>query len=161
MSRKDILAAGGHKATFAGGVGENDIFRNVAPEEENTPVVVPEVVKPVEPKKRFIPLENVLLVRRAESKLNSSIVITEGMEKEAPAEGTVIAAGLNKVGLSQGDYIVFGKYAGAEFRLNGETLLLMGVDEVKGTLIDAEPAQILPEETGGWEVSACSAIGKA
>jgi hypothetical protein len=29
---------------------------------------------------------------------------------------------------------VFGKYAGAEFKLNGEVLLLMEASEVKGTI---------------------------
>lgn len=157
--RKDILAAGGHKATYgvSGHAGDEIILKNVAPEEERNDAV-PEMVKVSAPKKRFIPLENVLLVRRAEAQSLSGILITETMEQEQPAEGTILAAGANEVGLRQGDYIVFGKYAGAQFKLNGEVLLLMNVDEVKGKLEDSVPE--VPRDHD-WAVPPCSAIGRA
>ena len=40
MARKDLLAAGKKSATFAGGSGEGDIFRNVSKEERVDPVIV-------------------------------------------------------------------------------------------------------------------------
>src|SRR5581483_1075656 len=155
--RRDTLAAGARKAQFtvADAKSSDPIeLKNVAPEEENVPVAVPEVAKVEAPRKIFRPLRGVLLVKRTEATLGNGIIITEAMEKEQPAEGTVLAAGPNDEGIHAGDYIVFGKYAGAEFRLNGETLLLMNADEVKGTLTDYQPV-------GEWNLPPCSAIGRA
>lgn len=155
--RRDTLAAGARKAQFSVGTASADEsieLKNVAPEGEDVPVTVPEEVKVEAPKKIFKPLRGVLLVKRTEATLGNGIIITEAMEKEQPAEGTVLAAGPNEWGIHQGDYVVFGKYAGAEFRLNGETLLLMDADEVKGTLTDYVP-------TLDWAVSPCSSIGRA
>ena len=140
MKRKDILASGtARSATFMGGSGENDIFRNVAPEgsrDESIPDIEP--VKVV--RKKFVPTEGVLLVRRDEARSASGILITETMEKEQPAEGIVLEVGFGS-GFEVGQHIVFGKYAGAEFKLNGETLLLMNEDEVKGFIIDESPVE--------------------
>lgn len=144
--RKDVLAAGARSATFNGGIGDNDIFRNVAPEgsrDEEIPVVESTPV----PRKKFIPTAGVLLVRRDEARSASSILITETMEKEQPAEGTVLEAGPD-VTIAVGSHIVFGKYAGAEFRLNGETLLLMDATEVKGTIVDETPLDQLSKFAG-------------
>lgn len=158
--RRDILAAGGKKATFAGGIGgenDGDIFRNVAKDE--APIIVPVIEKKKEPKKIFKPLAGVLLVRRTESQIGNGIIITETMEKEQPAEGTVLAAGANEQGIFPGNYIVFGKYAGAEFRLNGETLLLMNADEVKGILEDEPEPE--PPQQNDWTPQGCTSIGRA
>jgi chaperonin GroES len=135
MKRKDVLAAGGKSATFMGGVGDNDALRNVAPEGTRN-----EEVAPIEPektiRKRFIPTAGVLLVRRDEAKSASKIIVTETMEKEQPAEGIVLEIGTGCGDLRSGDNVVFGKYAGAQFKLNGEMLLLMEASEVKGTIVD-------------------------
>lgn len=136
MKRKDMLAAGARSATFNGGVGENDIFRNVAPEgsrDESVPVVESTSIA----RKRFIPTAGVLLVKRAEAEAISKLVITDTMEKERPAEGIVLEVG-PKVDIEVGAHIVFGKYAGTEFKLNGELLLLMEKDDIKGTIVDEE-----------------------
>jgi len=158
--RRDTLAAGARKAQFSVGsasVDEPIELKNVAPEEENVPVVVPEVTKVEQPKKIFRPLAGVLLVRRTEVELGHGVIITETMEQERPAEGLVLAAGPNDEGVHQGDYIVFGKYAGAEFRLNGETLLLMNSDEARGILEDAPTVQTDQD----WTPNGCTAIGRA
>ena len=133
--RKDVLASGGRRATFAGGSGEGDIYRNLSSEPRDESI--PEVTPVVTARKKFIPLKGTLLVRRAEAISPSGIIITETMEQEQPAEGEILEMhpGLD-AGLLVGDHIVFGKYAGTEFRLNGEVLLLMDVDEVKGIVIE-------------------------
>jgi chaperonin GroES len=135
--RKDLLAAGQRSAKFAGGVGENDIFRNAmsvedaaAADAEMAKIVIE---KQTTPKKKFIPTEEIMLVRRIEA---STSFLTEGIvEKEKPAEGIVLEKGKH-VPFSIGDYLVFGKYSGTEFKLNGEILILLKVDEVQGTLVD-------------------------
>ena len=160
--RRDTLAAGARKAQFSAGsasVNEPIELKNVAPEDEVPEVLTPqEPVAPAAPKKIFKPLAGVLLVRRTEAQLGNGIIITETMEKDQPAEGTVLAAGPNEQDIHQGDYIVFGKYAGAEFRLNGETLLLMDATEVKGTLTDYVEE---PPQQNDWTPQGCTSIGRA
>jgi chaperonin GroES len=135
--RKDLLAAGQRSAKFAGGVGENDIFRNAMSVEDAAAAdaEMAEITfeKQVAPKKKFIPTEEIMLVRRIEL---ATSFLTEGIvEKEKPAEGIVLERGKN-VPFSIGDHLVFGKYSGTEFKLNGEILILLKVDEVQGTLVD-------------------------
>jgi chaperonin GroES len=89
--------------------------------------------KKSQPNKKFIPTEEIMLVRRIEL---ATSFLTEGIvEKEKPAEGIVLERGKN-VPFSVGDHLVFGKYSGTEFKLNGEILILLEVGEVKGTLVD-------------------------
>lgn len=153
--RKDTLAAGARSAKFAGGVGENDIFRNVSKEEKTDTVVA--VEEKIVVRKKFIPLEGVILVRRQEIE-KSSVLITDTMEQEKPAEGTIVERG-PKVPLEVGTQVVFGKYAGAEFRLNGETLLLMKVEDILGSVEDEKPSYLDQPET--WQgVGGCT-IGRA
>jgi chaperonin GroES len=138
--RKDQLAAGARTAKFAvGGTAvpgaEDDIFRNVAPEgtRDESEIVVEHapVVKQI-----FRPLGTTVLVRRKTVAEMSTIIIDEGMEKEKPAEGTIIAIGKKVLDVHPGEKVVFGKYAGTEFKLNGEVLLIMDVDDIKGTVED-------------------------
>lgn len=138
MPRKDLLAAGQRSAKFAGGVGEGDIYRNLSKEtREKDPVFAAPAPAP---RKRFRPLKGVLLVRRVEADASSStIFIPDTVSKEVPAEGFVLEAG-DDTPVSYGDRIVFGKYAGTEFRLNDETLLLMRSEDVLGS-IEAEQVE--------------------
>lgn len=134
--RKDILAAGARRATFAGGIGENDALRNAAPE-GSFDTTIPDMDVEKTPRKKFIPADGVLLVRRMEAQVFKRIV-TDTMEKEQPAEGIILERG-SGANYLVGSHIVFGKYSGAEFKLNGETLLLMDAKEVKGSLVDEKP----------------------
>jgi len=141
MSRKDMLAAGARKATFAGGSGDSDIFRNVAKDESEPESIQIEqpVVKAV-PRKKFLPANDTLLVRRSVVE-KSSVLITDTMEQEAPAEGFVLEAGPN-TDYPVGSHVVFGKYSGTEFKLNGEVLLLMPNGDITGTLVDETEIEI-------------------
>jgi chaperonin GroES len=138
--RKDQLAAGARSARFAvGGTAvpgaEDDIFRNVAPEgsrdESEITVEHAPVIKQI-----FRPLGTTLLVRRKTVADESAIINTEAMEKEKPAEGTVIVIGKKVLDVSPGDRVIFGKYSGTEFKLNGEVLLIMNEEDIKGTIED-------------------------
>lgn len=144
MKRKDMLAAGARSATFIGGVGETDYGRNLSsePKDESLPVVEPIKIA----HKKFIPIAGTLLVRRAEAPEASKLIDTSEMEKEQPSEGIVLAVGCDtkKSGIDVGAQVVFGKYAGTQFKLNGEVLLLMELADIKGFLIDDEPALAMP-----------------
>lgn len=149
MAKRDALAQGARKATYAvsdkAQVGAEVEIKNVMSEgdriaaEQEAAELQQKLaeVKPIE-RKRFIPLGATILVRRAQATDPTGILLTESLEKDAPAEGTVLEVGPEVESLHVNDYIVFGKYAGAEFRLNGEVLLLMESNEVKGTLVPEE-----------------------
>ena len=146
--RKDQLAAGARTAKFAvGGTAvpgaDDNIFRNVMSEEEAA-VLDAAVLTPVEHtpvvKKVFKPRGTTLFVRRVTVEELSSLIITDPMEKDKPAEGFVIAIGKGTaekpIDVNIGDHVVFGKYSGTEFKLNGEVLLIMDIDDIKGTIED-------------------------
>ena len=145
--RKDQLAAGARTAKFAvGGTAvpgaSDDIFRNVAPEGSRDTSEVKVEHAPVV-KQIFRPLGTTLLVRRKTVAEMSTIIIDEAMEKEQPSEGTIIAVGKKVLDVHPGEKVVFGKYAGSEFKLNGEILLIMDIEDIKGTV----EAESYPVET--------------
>jgi co-chaperonin GroES (HSP10) len=137
MPRKDVLAAGQRSAQFVGGVGDGVDLHKVSDEARDDWKPEP---TPAARRKKFIPAGEVLLVRRAEAKLGSGILeLAESVEKEQPAEGTII--GVSRVhghAYYIGQYIAFGRYSGTLFKLNGEELLLLEAEEVKGEIIDEE-----------------------
>jgi chaperonin GroES len=131
MARKDMLAAGARSARFVGGVGEGVDLKKVSTEPRMK--FKAEKAKP-EPKKEFRPKGDVLLIRRSEVKVSPLLQGVESVKVDQPAEGTILAAGPKVVDTKAGEVVVYGKYAGAEFSLNGETLLLMREDEILGTI---------------------------
>ena len=86
------------------------------------------------------PLGDRILVRRmdAEETSKGGIILPDSA-KEKPAEGTVIGVGAGKLTdsgermemtLKVKDHVLFSSYAGSEIKLDGETYLIMGEDEV-------------------------------
>lgn len=92
------------------------------------------------------PLSDRIVVRRAISgtKSKGGILIPENaMEK--PQEGTVLAVGpgkRNDVGqivpldVKVGDIVLFGKWSGAEIKVDGEDVLLMKESDIFGVIED-------------------------
>lgn len=130
--RKDTLAAGARRATFAGGSGEGDIFRNVS----KTPRVDAKIPKTVKKTKTrvFQPLGETILIRRAVVATETNLVVPDAVVKEQPSEGTVLAVGPKVDNISVNDNVVYGKYSGTEFKLNGEILLIMRQEDVQGII---------------------------
>jgi chaperonin GroES len=152
MKRKDSLAAGAKSATFAGGVGEGDIFRNLSKEARVDPVI--EITKTVEPRKKFIPNPDVLLVRPIEIVRGPSAIIIEQdpATKEKPSEGIVLETRSTTV--PNGTHVVYGKYSGTEFKLNGEILLLLNYDDVLGRVVlEDESPEVEIEITPGTPIA--------
>jgi chaperonin GroES len=86
------------------------------------------------------PLHDRIVVRRVEEETRSAggIVIPDSA-KEKPDQGEVIAVGPGKTAdngevikpvLSKGQRVLFGKYAGSTFKLDGEELVVMREDDV-------------------------------
>lgn len=134
MPRKDVLAAGQRTATFVGGVGDGENLKKVSDEPRFEFIPEPTATQR---RKKFRPAGYVMLIRRTEAKLGTGIIeLAESVEKEQPAEGTILSVGPGVFNFKVGDYVAFGKYAGQLFKLNGEELLLAQEDEMLGTIED-------------------------
>jgi len=85
------------------------------------------------------PLHDRVIVKPAvpEEKTAGGIIIPD-TAKEKPLQGIVLAAGPGKkdepVTVRQGDTVLFGRYAGTEFKLNGEDLLIMRESDILAIL---------------------------
>ena len=93
---------------------------------------------------KFRPLLDRVVVRRIEeeSRTAGGIIIPD-TAKEKPSQGVVIAVGPGGVNdngktivrtLKEGDTILFGKWAGTEIKVDGQTLLIMRENDVLGVL---------------------------
>ena len=69
----------------------------------------------------------------AEQKTASGIIIPD-TAKEKPQQGTVVAVGPgtkdNQMTLKVGDAVIYGKYAGTEFHLDGKDYMIMRENDV-------------------------------
>jgi chaperonin GroES len=90
------------------------------------------------------PLHDRVLVRRLEEQesMRGNIIIPDSA-KEKPHQAEVIAVGSGKlledgqraaVDVQAGDRILFGKYSGADVRIDGEEYLILREDEILGVL---------------------------
>lgn len=98
------------------------------------------------------PLYDRIVVKRIEEQetTRNGIVIPDSA-KEKPQEGEVMAVGHGKrledgelatLGVTVGDRILFGKYAGSETTLNGTDYIIMREDDVLGVLTPAGTTQV-------------------
>jgi chaperonin GroES len=90
------------------------------------------------------PLGDRILVKRVkeEERTKGGIIIPD-TAKEKPQEGKIVAVGKGKYDdkgklipteVKAGDKILFGKYSGSEFKLEGEDLLILREDDILGII---------------------------
>ena len=89
------------------------------------------------------PLHDRVIIKRVEEeeKTKGGIIIPD-TAKEKPQEGRVVAVGRGKredgkvipLDVKAGDKILFGKYSGAEIKLNGEEHLILREDDILGII---------------------------
>lgn len=87
--------------------------------------------------------DRVIIERIDEKKTKGGIVIPETSDNKSQ-KGSVVAVGpgkiedevLQKVTLSVGDKVIFGKYAGTEVNIAGKDYLIMREDDVIAVLED-------------------------
>jgi chaperonin GroES len=90
------------------------------------------------------PLSDRVIVKRLEEerKTASGIVIPDAAT-EKPDQGEIIAVGNGKVGddgkvramsVKVGDKVLFGKYSGQSFKMDGQELLTMREDDIIGVV---------------------------
>jgi chaperonin GroES len=91
------------------------------------------------------PLHDRIIVKRIEEEKKSAggIVIPD-TAAEKPSQGEVVAAGPGKtddhgkiiaMGVKVGDRVLFGKYSGQEFKLDGQDYLHMREDDIIGIVV--------------------------
>ena len=96
------------------------------------------------------PLHDRVLVKRIEEKesVKGGIIIPDSA-KEKPQEGEVVAVGAGKINekgdrvpldVKTGDRILFGKYSGAEIKVEDEDYLILREDEILAKLSGAAKA---------------------
>jgi chaperonin GroES len=95
------------------------------------------------------PLYDRVAVKRVddkETKLQGGLYIPDSA-KEKPQEGEVVAVGKGKLledgklvplQVHVGDRILFGKYSGSDFKLDGQEYMIMREDEILG-ILDKQP----------------------
>jgi chaperonin GroES len=90
------------------------------------------------------PLHDRVLIRRLEEKESKigNIIIPDSA-KEKPQQGEVRGVGSGKLSpkgerfapeVKKGDRILFGKYSGAEIKVDGEEYLILREDEILGVI---------------------------
>ena len=90
------------------------------------------------------PLHDRVIVKRVEEEKKSAggIVIPD-TAAEKPSQGEVVAVGPGKtddngrivsMGVKPGDRVLFGKYSGQEFKLDGQDYLHMREDDIIGII---------------------------
>lgn len=77
------------------------------------------------------PLGKRVVIKRfeAEEKTASGIVIPT-QAKEKPQMAEVLAVGPEAQGLKAGDKVLFRKYGGSEFKIDGEEVMVLDIDDV-------------------------------
>ena len=90
------------------------------------------------------PLEDRVLVKPvAQATTTSSGLYLPESSKEKPIHGTVVAVGPGKIldngtradmSVSEGDIVVYGKYAGTEVEVNGDEHLILRESELLGIM---------------------------
>ena len=90
------------------------------------------------------PLGDRVLVRRVEEaeQIRGGIIIPD-TAKEKPQQGDVVAVGNGKllengervgIDVKAGDKIIFGKYSGAEIKIEGSEYIVLREDEILGVI---------------------------
>ena len=100
---------------------------------------------------KFRPLHDRVVIRRVdEAGTTKGGIIIPDTAREKPMEGEIVAVGpgarddkgaLVPLGVKTGDRILFGKWSGAEIKLDGQELLIMKESDIMGVLTDLPAAK--------------------
>jgi chaperonin GroES len=89
---------------------------------------------------KIVPIgENIVVKRLEAEEVTAGGIVLPDAAKEKPRQGRVLSVGDGRLlsggtraahQLSEGDRVLFDRYAGTEVRVNGDTLLIMKESEV-------------------------------
>ena len=83
----------------------------------------------------FQPLgKRVLVERTEEAKTTASGIIIPDSATEKPSQGKVVAVSTEVENVKVDDMVIFGKYAGNEFKVNGDNYLILDVEDLFGII---------------------------
>ena len=94
-------------------------------------------------KTKIKPLGDRVVVQRAKAQTSKGGILLPDSAQEKPREGQIIAAGpgklnengqLEPISIAIGDRILFGAYAGTEFKDNDEDYLILSEADILGIL---------------------------
>jgi chaperonin GroES len=98
--------------------------------------------------KKLRPLgDRVVVQPSAREEMTKGGIVIPDTAKEKPQEGTVLAAGPGRVlddgkreamDVKAGDKVLYGKYAGTEFKLEGEDLLIVSQKDILA-IVESRP----------------------
>lgn len=90
------------------------------------------------------PMQDRIIVKRLEEEaITAGGILIPETAKEKPQKGEIIAVGKGKrsedgkifpLDVKAGDKVLFSKYAGTEFKIEGEELLIMREDDILGVI---------------------------
>jgi chaperonin GroES len=99
-------------------------------------------------KSNIKPLEDRILVRPEEGEeTTASGIVIPDTAKEKPQEGKILAAGPGRIGddgkrepmdVKEGDKVLYAKYAGTEFKVDGEELLIVSQKDILAIVEEGE-----------------------
>ena len=87
--------------------------------------------------------DRVIVQRLAEEERTRGGIIIPDTAKEKPQKGKVVSVGKGRVTdegkvvpleVKKGDQVLFGKYSGTEFKVEGDEFLMMREDDIFGVL---------------------------
>lgn len=93
---------------------------------------------------KFRPLHDRVLVRRADPETKKGTILIPDHAQVKPTEAFVIAVGDGKmlsdgtvqpVGVKTGDRVLFGKYSGAEIKIEDVEHIILSEDEILGVFV--------------------------
>ena len=89
--------------------------------------------------------DRVVIEPTPREEMTKSGLVLPDTAKEKPQEGTIIAAGPGKIGddgkrepmdVKEGDKVLYAKYAGTEFKIDGEDLLIVSQKDILAIVED-------------------------
>jgi chaperonin GroES len=89
--------------------------------------------------------DRVVIEPTPREEMTKSGIVLPDTAKEKPQEGTIIAAGPGRIGddgkrepmdVKQGDKVLYAKYAGTEFKIDGDEFLIVSQKDILAILAD-------------------------
>jgi chaperonin GroES len=91
--------------------------------------------------------DRVVIQPTPREEMTKSGIVLPDTAKEKPQEGTILAAGPGRIAddgtrepmdVKEGDKVLYAKYAGTEFKVEGEDLLIVSQKDILAIVEDAE-----------------------
>lgn len=100
----------------------------------------------------FHPLADRVLIKpeseSGEKRTPSGLVIIPDLGHTRANTGFIMALGPDCEDLELGDKVLFGKYAGADIKLNGEEMLICRVEDILGVITEEPDEDSIDQSSG-------------